>query len=157
MPRIPALTRESLPPDKRPIYDASGQSRGQVSDPFPVLLNSPEVASRIAALGHDLRYESTLQPMIRELAIMTVAHEFDCQYTWTSHEPLVRQAGVRDEAIRRVLFRCDPRDGLLPSRPLRCGPRRCLQQVSQPPRTAGFVPVHREYPPDPSENHAGPF
>jgi 4-carboxymuconolactone decarboxylase len=108
MPRIPTVTRESLPADKRSIYDTIGQSRGQVSGPFPVLLNSPEVAGRIAALGHYLRYESTLKPMIRELAIMTVAREFDCQYAWTSHESLARQAGVRDEAITALRDRKAP-------------------------------------------------
>jgi 4-carboxymuconolactone decarboxylase len=108
MPRIPAVTRESLPPDKHPIYDAIGESRGHVSGPFPVLLNSPEVASRIATLGHYLRYESILKPMIRELAILTVAREFDCQYAWTSHDSLARQAGVRDEAIAALRDRKAP-------------------------------------------------
>jgi 4-carboxymuconolactone decarboxylase len=108
MPRVPAVTRESLPPDKWPIYDAIGQSRGQVSGPFPVLLHSPEVASRIAALGHYIRYESTLKPMIRELAIMTMAREFDCQYAWTSHDAPARQAGVREEAITALRDRKAP-------------------------------------------------
>ncbi len=108
MPRIPTVTRESLPADKRPIYDAIGESRGYVSGPFPVLLNSPEVASRIAKLGHYIRYESTLKPMLRELAILTVAREFDCQYAWTSHDPLARQAGVRDEVIAALRDRKTP-------------------------------------------------
>jgi 4-carboxymuconolactone decarboxylase len=108
MPRIPAVTREDLPPDKRSIYDVIGESRGRVSGPFPVLLNSPEVASRIASLGHYIRYESTLKPMIRELAILTVAREFDCQYAWTSHDALARQAGVRDEAMTALRDRKAP-------------------------------------------------
>lgn len=108
MPRIPAVIRESLPPEKQHIYDAIGESRGRVSGPFPVLLNSPELASRIATLGHYIRYESTLKPMVRELAILTVAREFDCQYAWTSHDPLARQAGVRDEAISALRDRKAP-------------------------------------------------
>jgi 4-carboxymuconolactone decarboxylase len=59
-------------------------------------------------LGHYLRYESTLLPMIRELAIMTMARQFDCQYEWTSHEPLARQAGVRNEAITALRDREAP-------------------------------------------------
>jgi 4-carboxymuconolactone decarboxylase len=90
------------------ICDAIGESRGQVSGPFPVLPNSPEVASRIAPLGHFIRYESILKPMIRELAILTVAREFDCQYAWTSHDSLARQAGVRDEAITALRDRKAP-------------------------------------------------
>jgi 4-carboxymuconolactone decarboxylase len=108
MPRIPTVTRESLPPDKQLIYDAIGESRGQVSGPFPVLLNSLEAARRIATLGHYIRYKSILQPMIRELAILTVAREFDCQYAWTSHDPLARQAGVRDEPITALRDRKAP-------------------------------------------------
>jgi len=108
MPRIPTVTRDSLPADKQAAYDAIAESRGHVAGPFPVLLNSPEVASRIGRLGHYLRYESTLKPHIRELAILTVAREFDCQYAWTSHDPLARQAGVRDEAITAL------RDGKAP-------------------------------------------
>jgi 4-carboxymuconolactone decarboxylase len=111
MPRIPTVTREELPADRQAIYDAIAESRGQVSGPFPVLLNSPEAARRIATLGHYLRYESTLKPMIRELAILTVAREFDCQYAWTSHDLLARQAGVRDEAIAALRDRKAP-DGL---------------------------------------------
>ena len=108
MPRIPTVTRETLPADQRAIYDAIAESRGHVAGPFPVLLNSPEVASRIATLGHYLRYESTLKPMLRELAILTVAREFDCQYAWTSHDSLARQAGVRDEAIAALRDRKAP-------------------------------------------------
>ncbi|HEX9869263.1 MAG TPA: carboxymuconolactone decarboxylase family protein [Candidatus Tectomicrobia bacterium] len=108
MPRIPPVTRDALPPDKRSIYDAIGASRGHVSGPFPVLLNSPEVASRIATLGHYLRYESILKPMIRELAIMTVAREFDCQYAWTSHDALARQEGVREAALMALRDRKAP-------------------------------------------------
>jgi 4-carboxymuconolactone decarboxylase len=111
MPRIPTVTREKLPADQRAIYDAITQSRGHVTGPFPVLLNSPEAAHRVATLGHYLRYESTLKPMIRELAILTVAREFDCQYAWTSHDFLARQAGVRDEAIA-ALRDCKAPDGL---------------------------------------------
>jgi 4-carboxymuconolactone decarboxylase len=108
MPRIPVVTRESLPANKQAVYDAIAESRGVVSGPFPVLLNSPEVASRIGKLGHYLRYESSLKPSIRELAILTVAREFDCQYAWTSHDSLAREAGVRDEVIAALRDRKAP-------------------------------------------------
>jgi alkylhydroperoxidase family enzyme len=73
-----------------------------------VLLNSPEAASRIASLGHYIGCESTLQPMVRELAIMTLAREFDRLYAWTSHDAMARQAGVRDEVTAAL------RDGKAP-------------------------------------------
>jgi len=62
----------------------------------------------MAALGHYIRYESTLKPMIRELAVMTVGREIDCQYAWTSHDSLARQAGVCNEAITALRNRNAP-------------------------------------------------
>jgi hypothetical protein len=48
MPRLPTVIRESFRPDKQPIYDAIGETRGRVSGLFPVLLNSPEVTKSCA-------------------------------------------------------------------------------------------------------------
>ncbi|MBI4639698.1 MAG: carboxymuconolactone decarboxylase family protein [Candidatus Tectomicrobia bacterium] len=111
MARIPAITqKESLPPHQQQIYDAIAESRGRISGPFTILLNSPEVAGRVAHLGAYIRFQSTLKPMIRELAILTTARELNCQYEWTAHVPLARQAGVREEAIASVGNRKAPED-----------------------------------------------
>ena len=106
MARIPQITaREDVPEDKRHIFDAIAASRGRVPGLFSVLLNSPEVAGRVAHLGSYVRAESTLSPPHRELVIITTAREFDCDYVWADHEPLARQAGVREEAIQVVANR----------------------------------------------------
>lgn len=102
MPRIPALDREDISEDARFIYDEITGSRGEVVGPFPVLLNSPEVAGRIAHLGTYIRFESTLSETVRELVILATAREWDCQYEWTYHEPEARKRGVPDETIRRI-------------------------------------------------------
>ena len=103
MPRIPQITaRDDVPADKRHIFDEIIESRGRLSGPFPVLLNSPEVAGRVAHLGAYIRFESDLPPTDRELAIITAAREFDCAYVWSAHVALARQAGVREEAIEVI-------------------------------------------------------
>ncbi len=102
MPRIPALGREDISEDARFIYDEIAGSRGEVAGPFPVLLNSPEVAGRLAHLGTYIRFESTLSETVRELIILATAREWDCQYEWTYHEPEARKKGVPDETIRRI-------------------------------------------------------
>ena len=103
MPRIPEITaKEALPEDKHPIFDAIAASRGRVGYPFSLLLNSPEVAGRVAHLGTYLRFESTLAPTDRELAIITAAREFDCAFEWGAHVRAARNAGVREEAIAVV-------------------------------------------------------
>ena len=109
--RVPYLTdREDVPESGHESYDSIAESRGGVRGPFAVLLNSPEVAGRIGHLGAYVRYESGLPDAVRELAIITTAREFDCAYEWAAHEPIAREAGVRDEAIDVVADREAPDD-----------------------------------------------
>ena len=112
MARVPEISsKDELPSDKQHIFDEIVGSRGRVSGPHAVLLNSPEVAGRIAHVGTYIRFESTLAPEIRELAIIITARQFDCNYEWSAHEGLAREAGVRDEAIAAVA-NDSPVDGL---------------------------------------------
>jgi len=103
MARVPQITeRDQVPEDKRPIFDSITESRGRVGGPFAVLMNSPEVAGRAAHLGTFLRFETSLNPRQRELAIITAAREWDCALEWGGHVQIARQEGVREEAIEAV-------------------------------------------------------
>lgn len=103
MTRITQITeRSQVDSDKQHIFDSIATSRGRVSGPFSVLLNSPEVAGRAAHLGSYIRFESTLTPSQRELAIITTAREFDCAYEWAAHATLAKEAGVREAAIETI-------------------------------------------------------
>ncbi len=109
MTRIPRIkTREDVAEGGRGAYDEIKGSRGEVSGPFSVLLNSPEMARRVAHLGAYIRFESSLSADVTELAILTTAREWNCQYEWTYHEPEGRKAGVREEAIIAVRDRRAP-------------------------------------------------
>ena len=100
-----------MPSNKQHIYDEIAGSRGSVRGPFSVLLHSPEVARRVAHLGSYIRFESTLSSAEQELAIITTAREFDCDYEWAAHTILARQAEVSEEAIETVANR-GPLDSL---------------------------------------------
>ena len=103
MARLPELTeRDQIPQDKRSIFDAIARSRGKVGAPFSVLMNSPEVAGRAAHLGAYVRFETTLSPPDRELAVLTTSRELDCDFEWSSHLPLALEVGIRTEAIDAV-------------------------------------------------------
>ncbi len=112
MARVPLIEQRSdVPEEAAQHFDSIASSRGRISGPFAVLLNSPEVAGRAAHLGAYIRFESTLDPDVKELAIITAAREFDCHYEWSAHVVLARDAGVRAEAIDAVANR-GPLDGL---------------------------------------------
>lgn len=110
MTRIPTIEREEeLASEHRRVWDLIARSRGKVTGPFTVLLHSPEIARRTAELGAYIRFESTLAPRDRELAIIAVARTFACQYEWAAHVVEARRAGVRGEAIAAI------RDGKAPA------------------------------------------
>ena len=101
--RVPFLTSgEEVPEEHRHHYESIKESRGGVRGPFKVLMNSPEIAGRVGDLGTQIRYENTLNGTVRELAILVSAREFDNEYCWAPHEPIARDEGASDEAIRAV-------------------------------------------------------
>lgn len=109
---MPAITeRDQLPEEQRRNYDRIAGPRGEVSGPFPALLNSPEAGGRVGHLGAYLRFESQLPGNIGELAILTTARELDCAYEWAYHAPLARSEGV-DEAVVDALAAREPVDHL---------------------------------------------
>ena len=103
MARVPFVTRDDLPSDKRELYDQVAAHRGHVARPFAALLNSPDVASRVAMIGEQLRYVSpTLSSDVREIVTLTTARALNCQYVWTHHCESAGQAGVRAEVIEAI-------------------------------------------------------
>ena len=106
MPRIPLIARpEDLPAAQQAIFTKIARSRGRVAGPFAALLHSPPVAERTADLGAYIRFESTLRPADRELAVLAVARERDCRFEWAAHVPEARRTGVRPEAIAALRAR----------------------------------------------------
>ncbi len=104
--RVPLLDdRTRLSPDAQRIYDQIASSRGHVVGPFQVLLHSPELAGRVAALGQFIRFEGTLPEDVREVAVLAAAREMDCAFEWSVHEPLARAAGVPDRTIAFIAER----------------------------------------------------
>ncbi|MBI4197751.1 MAG: carboxymuconolactone decarboxylase family protein [Chloroflexi bacterium] len=110
MPRAPLLAREMLPPDKQPLYDQIAAQRGHVAPPFAALLNSPEVAARVAALGERLRYSGFAIPAeVRETVTLAVARHMRCQYIFTHHVASAKQAGLREEVVQVIRDVAPPR------------------------------------------------
>ena len=103
MARIAAIEKkEDLAPDHQPIYDSIAQSRGVVGGPFLALLHSPELAGRTAHLGSYVRFESSLEPKVIELAALIAARELQCKHEWAAHVNHAQKAGIPLDTIRAV-------------------------------------------------------
>ncbi len=104
MSRLPNMTnRADVPEGLLDAYDqVAGDRHGTVSGPYGVLLHSPELAVRGAALSNYLRWDSYMTAYQRELAILVAARKFDAAVMWAGHVRLGRDAGIADETIERI-------------------------------------------------------
>ena len=77
-------------------------SEGGMSGPFNAWLRSPILGEAAQRLGETVRFESTLPPQLRELAILIVAAKWKAQYEWWAHERIARREGLDDQIIESV-------------------------------------------------------
>jgi 4-carboxymuconolactone decarboxylase len=94
--------REELALQDQKIYDAIAQSRGVVGGPWLALLHSPEVAHRTMHLGSYIRFESTLDRKLLELAALVAARELQCKHEWAAHVQHAQGAGIPMEMVRAI-------------------------------------------------------
>ena len=108
--RLPMPAIDSLDEAQRAAAQAliDGPRKG-VYGPFLPLLRSPVLLDRVARLGEFLRFESVLEPRLRELATCVVARRVSNQFEWTMHAPLAIKAGVAREAIEALRQGAAPR------------------------------------------------
>jgi 4-carboxymuconolactone decarboxylase len=98
--RIPLITaRDELDGGGRAVFDRIVKSRGTVLRPFEVLLHSPAMADKVAALGHVIRFESHLTDADRELVTLATGRAHGCAFVWESHLESARKAGIEPDTI----------------------------------------------------------
>ena len=110
MSRLPYLNRDQLDDAGRAVWDGLTESRGQriVNDegglvgPFNAWLYAPGVGGHAGALGATIRFESSLDPRLLELAIIVVAAHWKAEYEWWAHARLAREHGVADATVDAI-------------------------------------------------------
>ena len=104
--RLPALT--SLSPRQQEISDRISSRRGGTRGPFLVWLRSPELCEKVEALGAYCRFESALDPRLRELSLLIAARHFDAQYSWNAHVGKAAGLGVSRDGLAALAERREP-------------------------------------------------
>jgi 4-carboxymuconolactone decarboxylase len=103
MARLPEVReKHQLPEEHHKIIDYLVQTRGAVSNGFSVLLNSPELAGRIAHLGSYVRFESVLDNRTRELAALTASTEMGNGYEQAIHARALLDLGLPDATVEAI-------------------------------------------------------
>lgn len=107
--RVPLLKREELDEHGRKYYDAvtgpGSRTLAGLQGPSGIWLHSPRLAQHLRTANQYLRYETTLDRRLTELAILVTARELDHQFEWTAHEPAALEEGLELEIIDVVKYR----------------------------------------------------
>src|ERR1700736_4161932 len=97
--RMAEIPLDKMTPAQHSIADAimSGP-RKALSGPFNAWLRSPELADRLQKVGEYIRFDTSLDKRVNEMAIIMTAQHWGSQYEWFAHAPLAIKAGL-DPAI----------------------------------------------------------
>lgn len=122
MSRISYITPENFTEAQQHLFESiTGGKRGEgrapedlltaeggMSGPFNAWLRSPVLGDAAQRLGEAVRFESTLPPQLRELAILIVAAKWKAQYEWWAHERIARREGLDEGVIASVKAETSP-------------------------------------------------
>jgi 4-carboxymuconolactone decarboxylase len=111
--RLPPINRDDLDEFGKKVYDdvlAGGRTftydekKKEYLGPRSIRIYSPIVSDHLSTANEYLRYESGMDPKIREIAIMNAAWEMNIAYEWTAHEETAIEVGVPQSTIDIIKF-----------------------------------------------------
>ena len=115
MNRLPLQTREALDDDGRDVWDSITATRGSVltaegalMGPFNAWVTAPGIGGRLAELGAALRFQSSIDRRLLEVAIITVGAHWHAEFEWWAHSRMALQHGVSPEAVEAIALGTTP-------------------------------------------------
>ena len=83
--------------------------RTGMTGPFNVMLRSPVMGDLAQELGAQVRFNSTLSPALREMAILIAARHWTGQYEWQAHKTIALDAGLSPAIVAAIAAGETPR------------------------------------------------
>ena len=109
MARLTLPPADQLTPEqKAACEEAVSGLRGRVPAPMIAWIRNPELAGRAQKLGELLRYQTTQEPRLSELAILVCARHWTSHYEWTVHKREGLKAGMDPEVVAAIAARRTP-------------------------------------------------
>jgi 4-carboxymuconolactone decarboxylase len=113
MSRLPYILRDTFNEVQQKLFDnITGGKRGEgrtpetflapeggMKGPFNAWFFSPVFGEAVQRLGEVVRFENSIPPPLRELAILVVAAKWQAQYEWWAHEKIARKEGLDPNVI----------------------------------------------------------
>jgi len=137
--RLPYLRYDELDERGREVWDGVTGSRdgelvnaeGGLVGPFNAFVHAPGVGRHMSALGGRLRYRTSIEPRLSELAIITVGAAWRAEFEWWAHAPMAREHGVSDAVVDAIGRGDEP--------PIEAEDERVIYQVARELTSTGRV------------------
>ena len=108
--RLKLLTPEQMNESQRQTYDESiASKRGSPPPPMMAWLNSPDMARHATRLGAFLRYDTSFEAKLSEIAILVTARHWTSHYEWYAHKRLALAGGMDTAIIEDIRQRRTPK------------------------------------------------
>lgn len=108
MTRLRRLTRPELSDAQAAVWDSITDSRGTgvqlVEDgsllgPFNAFVHVPEIGRRLSSLGALLRFRTSIDRRLSEIAICTVGAHWRSEFEFWAHAPMATEQGVAPSVL----------------------------------------------------------
>jgi 4-carboxymuconolactone decarboxylase len=102
MNRLPYLRQDELGPQGQQVWnDVVGtrggwlvNEHGGLIGPFNAFVHAPDVGRHLSSLGAALRFGTSIERRLTELAIITVGARWKAEFEWWAHARMAREHGV---------------------------------------------------------------
>ena len=102
MARIPYVTRTELPEDIAEMFNKMEASGAHVLNLWKMSAHSPTTLKHMVRMGNAVLSKMSLDPRLREMAILRVAETLDCEYERRAHTMWARDIGISEEKIQSI-------------------------------------------------------
>ena len=111
MSRLSDLRRDELDPAGQDVWDKIVGSRGEqlvgadggaLVGPFNAFVHAPDVGRRLSSLGAALRFGTSIERRLTEVAIITVGARWKAEFEWWAHARMAREHGVPEAVVAAI-------------------------------------------------------
>lgn len=116
MNRLPYLRRDELDPAGQALWDSLVSGRGAMlvgehgglAGPFNAFVTAPGTGKYLSSLGAKVRFGTSLERRLSEIAIITTGARWQAEFEWWAHARMAVEHGVAQSAVDAIGRGQDP-------------------------------------------------
>src|SRR5947209_20494243 len=110
MSRMHDVRLEEQGPEGKRLWDAIVSGRddlvvpagGGLAGPFNAFVTAPGAGRRLSSLGATLRFGTSIERRLSEIAIIAIGARWRAEFEWWAHAPMAREHGVADAIVDAI-------------------------------------------------------